>query len=130
MKISIKQVAALLGAITVALGAFGAHGLKPLISENFLTIYETAVKYQFLHTIMLFIVGMLYEKTDKKSLYTAAVLFIVGIILFSGSLYTMIFTVAAGSTFPSWIGPVTPIGGLCLIAGWISLALGCGKTKK
>lgn len=129
MQISLKQTAAILGAITVAMGAFGAHGLKSLVSESFLTIYDTGIKYQFIHTIMLFITGMLYEKTEKKSLYTAAVLFIIGIILFSGSLYAMTFIVALGTSFPRWLGPITPIGGLCFILGWLFLAAGSGVNK-
>jgi len=121
------QTAAFLGALSVILGAFGAHGLKKLIDDHALTIYETAVRYQFYHVFALALVGILYKEYSSKLLYFAGVFFIIGIGLFSGSLYLLTYKVAANSDGFNWAGPVTPIGGLFFIIGWICLALGIRK---
>lgn len=128
--INIKQVAAILAAITVGLGAFGAHGLRSLVAPNWISIFETGVQYSFYHVLALFAVGILYSHHQNKKLWTAAVLFIAGIVLFSGSLYAMVFATAAHKAFPIWLGPVTPIGGLCFILGWIFVAIGAQNHKK
>jgi len=120
----IIQLAALLGGLTVAIGAFGAHGLRPMLeaSGRFDT-FETAVRYQFYHTLALLAVGVLAVARPelRDSLDTTAVLWLGGIFLFSGSLYLLCFT---GVTK---LGAVAPIGGLLLIAGWVRLLLAVGK---
>jgi len=115
----ILQIAALLGGLGVAIGAFGAHGLRPMLeaSGRFDT-FETAVRYQFYHTLALLGIGVLLAaRPELRGLGTTAWLWLGGVIVFSGSLYTLCFT---GITK---MGAVAPIGGLLLIAGWISLLL-------
>ncbi|MBD2716389.1 DUF423 domain-containing protein [Microvirga sp. STR05] len=115
----ILQLAALLGALGVAIGAFGAHGLRPMLeaSGRFET-FETAVRYQFYHALALLAVGILLQvRPELRLLGTTAWLWLGGVLLFSGSLYTLCFT---GITK---LGAVAPVGGLLLIAGWISVLL-------
>jgi uncharacterized membrane protein YgdD (TMEM256/DUF423 family) len=115
----ILQLAALLGALGVGIGAFGAHGLRPMLeaSGRFDT-FETAVRYQFYHTLALLAVGvLLHSRPELRLLSTTAWLWLGGVLIFSGSLYLLCFT---GVTK---LGAVAPIGGLLLIAGWITLLL-------
>ncbi|MDF7812209.1 MULTISPECIES: DUF423 domain-containing protein [Hymenobacter] len=115
----ILQLAALLGALGVGIGAFGAHGLRPMLeaSGRFDT-FETAVRYQFYHALGLLAVGiLLHARPELRLLSTTAWLWLGGVLLFSGSLYLLCFT---GITK---LGAVAPIGGLLLIAGWITLLL-------
>jgi len=120
----ILQLAALLGGLTVAIGAFGAHGLRPMLeaSGRFDT-FETAVRYQFYHTLALLAVGVLAVARPelRNGLDTTALLWLAGIVLFSGPLYVLCFT---GITK---LGAVAPLGGLLLIAGWVRLLLVVGK---
>lgn len=120
----ILQLAALLGGLTVAIGAFGAHGLRAMLeaSGRFDT-FETAVRYQFYHTLALLAIGVLaVARPDLRGpLGTTAVLWLGGIVVFSGSLYLLCFT---GITK---LGAVAPIGGLLLIAGWVRLLLAVSK---
>ncbi|WP_133272186.1 DUF423 domain-containing protein [Hymenobacter radiodurans] len=113
----ILQIAALLGALGVGIGAFGAHGLRKMLEETGrFDTFETAVRYQFYHTLALLAVGILLAmRPDIRGLSLTAWLFLGGILLFSGSLYTLCFT---GITK---MGAVAPIGGLLLIAGWLRL---------
>ena len=115
----ILQIAALLGALGVGIGAFGAHGLRKMLEETGrFDTFETAVRYQFYHTMALLAVGILLAlRPDIRGLSLTAWLFLGGILLFSGSLYTLCFT---GITK---MGAVAPIGGLLLIAGWLRLLL-------
>lgn len=121
------RTAALLGALSVALGAFAAHGLKGSVSSQALEIFETSVKYQFYHVFGLLAVGIIYKEFSSKFLVWAGRLFIGGIILFCGSLYVLTGTIASGETSFNWIGAITPFGGLCFILGWIFLFLSIGK---
>jgi len=110
--------ASLLGALAVGLGAFGAHAMRGRIAENLLANYETGVKYHFYHALALIIVVVAIQRWPASSLPTVAGwAFIIGVLIFSGSLYTMAFT---GYT---WLGAITPIGGVALIIGWICLFL-------
>lgn len=107
--------ACLLGILAVGLGAFGAHGFKALLLANGRTeTYEMAVRYQFYHTLALLATGILMEKF--QGLKTASLFFLVGIIIFSGSLYTLALT------NQPWWGTVTPVGGVALMAGWATLS--------
>lgn len=117
------SIAAYLGALTVALGAFGAHALKEKLSPDTFAIFETAVRYQFYHVFALLAAGILYNRNPGKTIRLSASLFIAGIILFSGSLYTLTFLKAGGNESFNWIGAVTPLGGLCFIVGWVCLAI-------
>ena len=116
----ILQLAALLGGLTVAIGAFGAHGLRPMLeaSGRFDT-FETAVRYQFYHALALLAVGVLAVARPelRGPLGTTAWLWLGGVVFFSGSLYALCFS---GITK---FGAVAPIGGLLLIAGWVRLLL-------
>jgi uncharacterized membrane protein YgdD (TMEM256/DUF423 family) len=111
------------GALGVMIGAFGAHKLKNyLLSIGRLDVFETAVKYQFYHTFALLAVGLLLFKTEDKLLNYAGWFLIAGIIVFSGSLYTLCLTNVA-----KW-GAVTPIGGTLFIVGWILMFLSIYKN--
>jgi uncharacterized membrane protein YgdD (TMEM256/DUF423 family) len=105
-------IAALLGATGVVLGAFGAHGLSGRLSEEDLRVWHTAVQYQLLHAVALLALAPI---AAARSVFWPGILFTAGVLLFSGSLYLL----ALGHW--RWLGPVTPLGGLCLIAGWLSL---------
>ena len=118
---------AILGALTVAMGAFGAHALKAIVPPEALTIYETAVRYQFYHVFALAITAILYEKYPNQSLINACASFIVGMFLFCGSLYLLTIKAATGIEWLKYAGPFTPVGGLGFIAGWLQLAWGVKK---
>ena len=120
--------AALLGAFTVALGAFGSHGLKDKVSEYTLGIFETAVKYQFYHVFALLAVGILFQSYSSSWMLWSGRLFIVGTLLFCGSLYALTYFLANGNESMKWLGAITPFGGLCFIAGWVCMAVGILKT--
>ena len=105
-----------LGALGVAAGAFGAHALKERFTPERLDVWDVAVRYQLVHALALLAVGIL-ERMELGSCRASTQLFLWGTVVFSGSLYAL----AAGG--PSWLGPVTPLGGLALIGGWVMLAL-------
>ena len=112
----------LLAAVAVALGAFGAHGLKPKLSIEQLQTYETAVKYQFYHVFALIVVGILMQIFPNLKLALAGDFFLTGIILFCGSLYLLACKDLLGlQSISKFIGPITPLGGLCFIIGWVIL---------
>ena len=121
------SLAFLLGALAVALGAFGAHALKEMVDEKALQTYQTGVQYHFYHVVALVLTGMLLNRNANSWYRRAAGLFIAGIIFFSGSLYTLTFFKAAGVTGMNWLGAITPIGGVCFIAGWLCLFAGTRK---
>jgi uncharacterized membrane protein YgdD (TMEM256/DUF423 family) len=107
-------VGAILGGLGVALGAFGAHALKPLLSSlGRVETFELAVRYEFYHAFALLVVGLLQQFYKHTLLKVSAAFFFSGTILFSGSLYLLCFT---NNTMFAW---VTPIGGLALILGWL-----------
>lgn len=121
------QIAAILGALSVAFGAFAAHGLKEKVSADALQIFETGVRYQFYHVFALAITGIVFSFANQKLIRLAGIFFTLGIILFSGSLYALTFAVNAGNTGLEKIGIVTPFGGVCFIAGWLLLAFSLAK---
>ena len=100
-------------ALATLLGAFGAHALKAQLPQDRLQVYETAVRYHFIHSLGLLAIGVLMRSMDAEKLRWCAVILLAGIILFSGSLYLLTF----GAPRP--IGVVTPVGGLLLIVGWV-----------
>ncbi|WP_372059321.1 DUF423 domain-containing protein [Vibrio sp. 10N.261.51.F12] len=114
-------IAALSGMLSVALGAFAAHGLKAILSPSLLSTFQTGVTYQFIHTIALLFCALLIRSTgdanSQKTFHRAAICFIIGILFFSGSLYALALTGV------KWFGPITPLGGVMFIVGWGFLAL-------
>ncbi len=119
--------AALLAALAVALGAFGAHALKEKVNEPVLTIFETGVRYQFYHVFALCLAGILYATFRNNAMLWSGRFFMAGIVFFSGSLYALTYILSAGKDNLKWIGAITPIGGLCFIAGWILMAISVYK---
>ncbi|HRH60898.1 MAG TPA: DUF423 domain-containing protein [Chitinophagaceae bacterium] len=115
--------AALLGAVSVGLGAFGSHGLKDKLNEYTLGIFETAVRYQFYHVFALLAAGILFQQFGNSYMLWSGRLFITGIILFCGSLYALTFFLANNNDSMKWLGAVTPFGGLCFIAGWVCMMI-------
>jgi len=122
------SIAALLGALSVALGAFAAHRLRQIAAPDAVAVFETGVRYQFYHVFAILIVAMLSEKFSNKWMTWSGNCFIIGVILFSGSLYTLTALKIAASSAPLVVGAATPIGGVFFIAGWILLWL--GVTRK
>ncbi len=121
-----------LSGLAVAAGAFGAHGLQRVTSDpKILQIYQTAVQYQGWHALALILVAILFSGTgNHKLLQYTGYCFLTGIILFSGSLYLLTLLKIKESGMSRMIGPVTPIGGLFFIAGWILLLLAVLKKEK
>ena len=123
----ILLTACVFGAIAVALGAFGAHGLKSRISANDLENWKTAVSYQFYHTLVLLFLSLIASYSGK-SFRLAYWAFTIGIIFFSGSLYLLATRSITGLSV-SFLGPITPLGGLSFIIGWVSLSVSALKIK-
>lgn len=123
------KTAALLGALSVGMGAFAAHALKELLSQRVLVTFETAVRYQFYHLLALALVAILYAAFPNKRMVAAGWLFIAGIIIFCGSLYMLCYVQATVQPGYKWLGPITPFGGLAFIAGWVMLFLATFSKK-
>ena len=111
------------GLIGVIFGAFGAHALASVLSPNDLSTWQTAVLYQFIHSIALLAAGLWSLLTPAKSLHIAIGAFILGILIFSGSLYLLV------ATDTRWLGAITPIGGTAFIVGWIALFVTAWQTQ-
>ncbi len=107
-------VAAVSGALAVLAGAFGAHGLRARVTPELLSAWQTGVLYHLLHSLALLALGVLSVATEKGVTLPAG-LMTLGMLLFSGSIYGLVLSQQ------SWLGPITPVGGLALIAGWLSL---------
>lgn len=121
MNKKILVLGALFGGLSVVFGAFGAHGLKALISEESIKVFETGVRYQMYHALLLLVVGntkILNGKAKRVFFY----LVLIGILLFSGSIYGLSTNVLTAFDFKT-IGFVTPIGGLLLISAWVLLLI-------
>ena len=108
---------AFLAALAVIFGAFGAHGLKNKVSPDDLIIFETGVKYHMYHALGLILIGILGFYYNSDIIQIPAVLISIGLLIFSGSLYILVLSGLR------WLGAITPIGGVLLIAGWLMLAL-------
>lgn len=102
--------------VAVAFGAFGAHGLRTKLTPEFLQIFETGVRYQIYHALALFVVAWLSEKSPSSVVTAAGAAFLIGVFLFSGSLYVYVLTEFKPLVF------LTPIGGLAFLLGWALLA--------
>lgn len=118
------MLGALGGLLTVALGAFGAHGLKNILDPELLRIFDKGVRYQGLHSLALLATGLLLREAPLPGLRAAAIAFTLGIALFSGSLYLLALTGIRS------LGMITPFGGLAFLAGWTLLAWGCWKLPE
>ncbi|MDG9922529.1 MULTISPECIES: DUF423 domain-containing protein [unclassified Pseudomonas] len=117
-------LAALAGFTGVALGAFAAHGLKGQLSTQYLAVFHTGVHYQLVHALALFGVALLAERLPGRLVTVAGTLFAVGILLFSGSLYALTLS-GLGK-----LGMITPLGGVCFLAGWLCLGLAAWRAKR
>ncbi|MBR9832268.1 DUF423 domain-containing protein [bacterium] len=128
MKNNATTFGAAFGLLAVILGAMGAHALKSELSIDQLESFQTGVRYQIYHAIMLFIIAN-RNNANSKLLNTVSTLFIIGIILFSFSIYLLSTRSITGIEGLSVLGPITPIGGLFLISGWIMLLFGAIRKK-
>jgi len=115
------MLGALLGGLSVAAGAFGAHALRAQLTPRMLEVFETGVRYQMYHALALFAAAWMVQQTQAQSAQVAGWAFVLGTLLFSGSLYAMALTGARG------LGMITPIGGVVFIIGWVALALSALK---
>tara|TARA_A100000171_G_scaffold52542_1_gene71470 strand:+ start:9553 stop:9951 length:399 start_codon:yes stop_codon:yes gene_type:complete len=125
---NIVATSAILAAVTIAIGAFGAHGLKQLVSADSLATFETGVRYQMYHVLALLIVGFTSAIPSKTKKWVFR-FFCFGILFFSGSIYLL----ALKEQLPfsvSFLGPITPIGGLLFILGWVRLSYGLLTFKR
>jgi uncharacterized membrane protein YgdD (TMEM256/DUF423 family) len=122
--------AAIFGGLAVAIGAFGAHGLERITTdEKILHSFQTGVQYQMYHALALLAVAILFNKFNSNLLKWVGICFIAGIILFSGSLYLLTVLKIQGSTAAKFVGPITPLGGVFFVAGWLCLLITAVKKK-
>lgn len=117
----ILMTASILLTLAVAIGAFGAHGLKAQLSTEMMQIYKTGVEYHFYHALGLLFIGVLSVSYPSGLLNWSAILLVIGIFLFSGSLYVLAISGI------KWLGAITPLGGLSFIAGWVLLFVAVWK---
>lgn len=120
--------ASLFGAIAVMFGAFGAHSLKNVLNAGALEIWAKGVEYQFYHTFALLFLSQFAMGNDKLVKWSY-IFFTLGIVFFSGSLYLLATREILNIGFLNFIGPITPIGGLCFILGWALLFVAASKRK-
>ncbi len=124
-------IAAILGGLAVAAGAFDSHALKEKLTDRALEIFETGARYQMYHALALLLVGLLCSsgfqtlssEAPPPTLVAAGIAFIVGVVIFSGSLY------ALSLTNIKWLGAITPLGGAAFIIGWSCLAVAAWSVK-
>ena len=127
MSIKLIRIAIVFGLISIILGAFGAHALKAVLSEQQLTSFETGVRYQMYQALFLLFVATTNFLTDKAKKITTIILSI-GVLFFSGSIYLLATQELSGINF-KFLGPITPIGGLLIMISWIYVAFCVGKQK-
>lgn len=123
-------IAAVLGALAVALGAMGAHALEGLLTEKMQKAFETAARYQMYHALALLACGVLQYTAVNHYFTLASKLFIWGTALFCGSLYLLVIFYLLKINNLNFIGAITPLGGICFMAGWICIALGAAKLNR
>jgi len=123
------RIGAALGALAVGIGAFGAHGLKPHLTDYQIAIFEKGVQYQFYHALALVLVAiLLHQSPTNPWLKRSGWFFVAGIAGFSGSLYLLACRDLIAIPV-QWVGPVTPLGGLCFLAGWLCLGYKYGRRS-
>jgi uncharacterized membrane protein YgdD (TMEM256/DUF423 family) len=116
------MIGALSAGLAVAAGAFGAHALRARLEPRMLEVFETGARYQMYHALALLAVAWVASRWPGSLVNASGWLFLAGTVLFSGSLYAMAFTGVRA------LGAITPLGGVCFIAGWICLALAAGRA--
>lgn len=116
------MLGALSAATSVAAGAFGAHALRDKVEPRLLEVFETAARYQMYHALALFVVAWVASRTPGSLVSASGWLFVAGTVLFSGSLYAMTFTGIRG------LGAITPLGGVCFLAGWVCLLVVAARS--
>ena len=119
--------AAILAGLAVAAGAFGAHGLKKLVEPQSVETFKTGAQYQFYHALSIALVTITSQFIDNQWIKRANWSFLIGIILFSGSLYLLVTGKAQNTEGFNWVGPITPIGGVFFLLGWSFFAWGIKK---
>ncbi len=125
MNSKLFTIGAISTALAIALGAFGAHGLEDKLSEHYLEVFETGVRYQMYNSLGLMLLGILQHLINgNKRVQLAGMLILAGVIIFSGSLYILAVTQF------SKLGMITPIGGILMIAGWLTAAFSLKATRK
>lgn len=122
--------ATLLAGLAVILGAFGAHGLKTLVSPLQIETFKTGVQYHFYHALAMSLAVIISQYIDNQNIRRSIGLFAVGILCFSGSLYGFTLAEVLGTEGVRWLGPVTPLGGLFFILGWMNLSIGIYRSKE
>ena len=130
MSKSILIKAGVLGVIAVLGGAFGAHALKEILSPEHLVSFQTGVRYQLIHAVVLLFLFLLINKFESAPFKIAANLIFWGVLLFSGSIYILTLKNIIGLEALKFAGPITPIGGLLIISGWVFIVLGGVRLKK
>ncbi len=128
MNKSYLKAGSFFAALAIMLGAFGTHYIGSRVNLSVLNIFETAIRYQMYHALGLILVGIVAKEFTSKHINWAAKLFIIGIIVFSGSLYLLTYFKAVEAKQFYWLGAVTPIGGVAFIVGWCLLL--CSFFKK
>jgi uncharacterized membrane protein YgdD (TMEM256/DUF423 family) len=121
--------AGILGVIAVLGGAFGAHALKEVLTLEQLASFNTGVRYQLIHSVVLLLLVLLYDKFELKQFKIASTLIFWGVILFSGSIYILTLKNIIGVEWLKFAGPITPLGGTLIIIGWVFIVLGGMKLK-
>lgn len=124
------SIGAALAGLAVALGAFGAHGLKKLVPPETVATFQTGVQYQMIHALGLILVGILTEKFHSRSLFFAALFFGLGTLFFSGSLYLLTYLKATSTIGMGGWGLITPVGGVLFILGWIFVVVAVSKGNQ
>jgi uncharacterized membrane protein YgdD (TMEM256/DUF423 family) len=119
----ILMLGLLFSLLAVILGAFGAHALKALVSQDKLQIFETGVRYQFMHAVALIALSLYGSQNEEKmgeqkAIGWSDIFFLIGIFLFSGSLYLLTLLSTSNYPWARFLGPITPLGGLCFILAW------------
>ena len=117
-------IGACFAGLSVIAGAFGAHALKQILSVTSLDTYHTAIDYMFIHAIGIIVTGALHQQHARPCHHKVVWFFIIGIVIFSGSLITLSLTGI------KWLGAITPLGGMCFIIGWLLLAICYFKQRE
>ena len=117
------MIGALSGATGVAAGAFGAHALRDKLEPRMLEVFETGARYQMYHALALLAIGLIASRWPSTLITTAGWLMVAGTVFFTGSLYAMTFTGVRA------LGAITPIGGVCFIAGWACVSVAASKIR-
>lgn len=129
MKKSMLIKGSILGGLAVILGAFGAHALKEVLTPEQLISFETGVRYQMYHGIVLLFIFLLYQKFQHNYFLVASKLMFIGTVVFSGSIYLLALKSWLGMEALKYVAPITPVGGVLIIVGWAFILLGGLKIK-